>query len=468
MAEFEICAVSGIDGRYGQKTKCISAHVSECALIKARVEVEISWLKWLIKSKIVQVRKMCIEPSDSQIHLSQAQISSLDSIHTELSVKEGLRVKEIEKVTNHDVKAVEYYIKERMTENADTKEYIEYVHILCTSEDINNVAYALNMKRMITFVIKPKFESFVSSLCALAHSTASIPLLALTHGQPATPSTFGREMGVYHHRLSRQLDNLNNLKFLAKFNGATGSFNAHYLTYPSVNWEAECRQFIESFGLDYNPMTTQIENHDYISEFSDLFCRISNILIGFCRDIWMYISRGVLVQIPVQGEVGSSTMPHKINPIDFENSEGNFELAVSSFTLLSQKLVKSRLQRDLSDSTVLRSLGVAFGYFVIGIDSLSRGLVKIHVNEALCRAELESNWSLLAEPIQCVMRKNGVERPYEKLKEFTRGKEVGVKEIREFIETLEGEIDPDDFQRLIQLTPEEYTGIGKKLVEKYC
>ena len=380
----------------------------------------------------------------------------------------SLRVKEIEKTTNHDVKAVEYFLKEHLSAHPDTVFLKEYVHFCCTSEDINNLSYARILQDSLSIVIVPKFENFLQSLSQLSLSTASVPLLALTHGQAATPTTFGREMAVYLHRLNRQLKKFNQITCCGKFNGATGSFNAHLVAYPEVDWETLAQDFVESsLSLEYQPVSTQIECHDYISELCDSLSRMSSILIGFSRDMWTYISRGVLKLRVLAGEVGSSTMPHKVNPIDFENAEGNFGLAISLMDHFSNKLIISRLQRDLSDSTVLRNLGSAFAHFIIGVDSLARGVDRVAINETQCHAELDANWSVLAEPVQTVLRKCNVENPYEKLKEFTRGHpEVNEKAMRQFIESLRGVIPLEDFKRLEKLTPFNYLGIAEKIANR--
>lgn len=378
-------------------------------------------------------------------------------------------MKEIEKVTNHDVKAVEYFLKEHLASLPETACLKEFVHFCCTSEDINNLSYASMIKDSMRVVICPKVDKLLTVLAGLAQQSASVPLLALTHGQAATPTTFGREVAVFVHRVKVQFLKLKCVDFCGKFNGATGSFNAHIVAYPEVEWEAVSRDFVEnSLGLTYQPVSTQIESHDYISELSDSLSRISSILIGLCRDMWSYTSRGVLKLRVVAGEVGSSTMPHKVNPIDFENAEGNLGLAISLFDHFSSKLVISRLQRDLSDSTVLRTIGVAFSHFLIALDSLEKGLSKVDVNLDLCEAELNANWSILAEPVQTVMRKHGIAEPYERLKAFTRGRpEVDKSAMRSFIESISGEVPEPDFTVLKNLTPSTYIGLALDITQKY-
>lgn len=384
------------------------------------------------------------------------------------SLKEAERVKVIERETNHDVKAVEYFLKEYLENSEDTRDLKEFVHFCCTSEDINNLAYARMIKDALNEVIYPRLEAFVQSLSELALETADMPLLALTHGQAATPTTFGREMAVFVHRLKHQLETLKSIQIQGKFNGATGSFNAHSVAYPAVDWEKVAADFVENrIGVKYQPVSTQIECHDYIGEISDAVSRIATILIGFSRDMWSYISRNVLKLRVNADEVGSSTMPHKVNPIDFENAEGNLGLTVSVFRHYSEKLLISRFQRDLSDSTVLRSLGLAFGHFLISIDSLAKGIDKINLNESVCEKELEANWSVLAEAVQTVMRKHKLNRPYERLKEFTRGCEVGRSSLLAFIKSIESELPSEEIHRLLALTPKTYIGLAPSIAKTY-
>jgi adenylosuccinate lyase len=393
-------------------------------------------------------------------------ISHIDMIALSFEVSHALQVKAIEKVTNHDVKAVEYFIKKHLEGFSETAGLKEFVHFCCTSEDINNLAYARMLKDSILNVILPQMVNFMSSLSNLAQSSASIPLLALTHGQAATPTTFGREIAVFVSRLARQIENLRGAQFMGKFNGATGSFNAHMVAYPDIDWPAIAREFVEEhIGVTYQPVSTQIECHDYIGETSDTMSRISTILIGFSRDMWTYISRHILKLRVVAGEVGSSTMPHKVNPIDFENAEGNLGVAVALFNHFSSKLLISRMQRDLSDSTVLRNLGLAFGHFMIAIDSLAKGLGKVEVDTVTCASELERNYSLLAEPVQTVMRRYGLANPYERLKELTRGTEITKESMHAFIASLE--LPKEEIEKLEKLTPQTYIGLAESIAREY-
>ena len=457
MSEFEIQAISPVDGRYSPKVTQLRSFYSEMGYIEYRVIVEIEWLK-----KILTIPELKLPP------VTQRGMTHLDRIMTGFSVGDALRVKEIEARTNHDVKAIEYYVKERLEETPETACLKEFVHFTCTSEDINNLAQGLAIRDSFSQVIIPRIESFIVALSKLSQTSAAVPLLALTHGQPATPTTFGREMAVFVHRLKLQITSLRSTAIRGKFNGATGSFNAHSIAFPNIDWESVSRDFVEkSLRLVYQPMSTQIESHDYIAELCDSLSRISTILIGFSRDMWMYISRGVLKLKVVPGEVGSSTMPHKVNPIDFENAEGNFGIANALLNFFAQKLPISRLQRDLSDSTVLRNLGVGFAHFLIAIDSLLKGVNKVAVDENFCAVELNRNWSVLAEPIQTIMRKAGIDKPYEKLKEVTRGTEIDQEGVSRFLETLAGKISQDDMRVLQQLTPATYVGIAEKLTLEY-
>lgn len=393
----------------------------------------------------------------------------LQNLLDDFSVKDASRVKSIEKVTNHDVKAVEYFLKEYLGGSDETEDLKEFVHLCCTSEDINNLAYARMLRDSLHGVIYPRLESFLKSLSDFALETADAPLLAMTHGQAATPTTFGRELAVFVHRLKGQLAILKGVKIRGKFNGATGSFNAHLVAYPTVDWETVARNFVQdSIGISYQPMSTQIESHDYIGEISDALGRISTILIGFCRDMWGYVSRHVLKVRYVAEEVGSSTMPHKVNPIDFENAEGNLGICVSLLKFFSEKLLISRFQRDLSDSTVLRNLGSAFGHFMIALESLGKGVEKVRVNQSVCESELEANWSVIGEAVQTVMRKHRLDRPYERLKQFTRGVEVSRASMREFIESLAEELPREEVENLLALTPDKYVGLAPVMTREYA
>ncbi|MDH5596858.1 MAG: adenylosuccinate lyase, partial [Candidatus Peregrinibacteria bacterium] len=368
--------------------------------------------------------------------------------------------KAIEKKTNHDVKAIEYYIKEKLAKTS-LKKHLEFIHFACTSEDINNLAYGLMLKGARDNVILPSMKELTKELGKLARSWKSIPMLSLTHGQPATPSTVGKELKVVVARLERQIELLKKQEILGKINGATGNFNAHLSAYPKVDWQKLSKKFVQNLGLTHNPLTTQIEAHDYQSELYDTVARFNAILIDLDRDMWSYISRGIFKQKVVKGEVGSSTMPHKVNPIDFENSEGNLGLANAVLRHLSEKLPNSRMQRDLTDSTVQRNIGVGFGYSLLAYKSTLKGLSKLELNKKVIQDELDKNWTLLAEPIQTVMRKNGVPEAYEKLKELTRGKEIDQKSVRAFIEGLK--LPAEDKARLLKLTPATYIGLADKL-----
>ena len=389
-------------------------------------------------------------------------------MYSSFSISHAVEVKNIERTTNHDVKAVEYFIKAQLEKSPEVRSIKEFVHFCCTSEDINNLAYARMLKDSLNLVIIPQFKSFLTCLSQISLKSAHVPLLALTHGQSATPTTFGRELAVFVYRLKGQLENLENVRFRGKFNGATGSFNAHLVAYPAVDWPTLSRSFVEDrIGLTYQPVSTQIECHDYIGELSDVMSRISTILIGFSRDMWTYISRHVLKLRVISGEVGSSAMPHKVNPIDFENAEGNLGIACALFDHFSSKLLISRMQRDLSDSTVLRNLGLAFGHFMIAIDSLVKGVGKVEVHEGACSSELESNYSVVTEAVQTVMRKHGLLNPYERLKAFSRGAEVSKSSMREFIESLSTELPKDEIEKLLALSPHNYLGLAEAIAKQY-
>jgi adenylosuccinate lyase len=395
-------------------------------------------------------------------------IERLDTIYQGFSKQDALEVKRIERTTNHDVKAVEYFIKNKLESSEETASLKELVHFCCTSEDINNLAYARMLRDSLATVIVPGIEKLLTTLSQLSISNAKTPLLALTHGQAATPTTFGREMAVFIDRVAGQLSILKSTKIRGKLNGATGSFNAHLVAFPEIAWESVSRSFVEDqIGVTYQPVSTQIECHDYIGELSDCMSRMSTILIGFSRDMWSYISRHVLKLRAVPGETGSSTMPHKVNPIDFENAEGNLGISVALFNHFSSKLLISRLQRDLSDSTVLRNLGLAFAHFLISIDSLIRGIGKVEVNETACNAELDANFSIVAEAVQTVMRKHALVNPYERLKTFTRGAEVSKQSMKEFIESLRTELPQEEVEKLLQLTPQTYLGSAEEIARKY-
>ena len=445
-----LTAISPVDGRYGAKTERLRAVFSEYGLIYHRLMVEVRWLQHLSRNAdITEVPEF-----------STTAQALLDSIVHDFDPAAAQRIKEIERTTNHDVKAVEYYLKEQVAENAELQAVSEFFHFACTSEDINNLSHALMLKSGRDQILLPVVNQVLDMINQLAHQYADIPMMSRTHGQPATPTTLGKEMANVVHRLRRQLKQIAAVEMLGKFNGAVGNYNAHLSAYPDSDWPAICQQFVESMGLDWNPYTTQIEPHDYIAELFDAQARLNTILIDFSRDCWSYISIGYFKQKTVAGEVGSSTMPHKVNPIDFENAEGNFGIANAVLTHLAQKLPISRWQRDLTDSTVLRNLGTGFGHMLIALDSLKRGIGKLEINVDAIAADLDNNWELLAEPIQTVMRRYGVEQPYEKLKALTRGQKIDAQTIREFVEALD--IPAEAKLGLIKLTPASYIGNAVK------
>jgi adenylosuccinate lyase len=441
-----LTAVSPIDGRYGAKTADLRPIFSEYGLIRHRVLVEIRWLQALAE-----------EPAVAEVPpLSGHARNLLEGIAEGFSEEDAHRVKNIERTTNHDVKAVEYFIKERIAGNAELEAISELVHFACTSEDINNLAHALMLREGRGQILLPQMDDVIGALRNLAHEHAELPMLSRTHGQPASPTTLGKEMANLVQRLQRQRHQVAEVPIMGKINGAVGNYNAHLAAYPDVDWPAFSRGFVESLGLTWNAYTTQIEPHDYMAELFDAIARCNSVLLDFCRDAWAYISLGYFRQRTVPGEVGSSTMPHKVNPIDFENAEGNLGVANALFDHLSRKLPVSRWQRDLSDSTVLRNLGVGIGHTSIALQSVARGVSKLEADPERLSADLDANWEVLAEPIQTVMRRYGVERPYEKLKELTRGQRVGPEEIARFIDTLEI---PDDAKtRLKSLHPAAYVG----------
>jgi len=441
-----LTAISPIDGRYAAKTEPLRAIFSEYGLIRYRVTVEVRWLQALSQnSQIVEIPAF-----------SSAANSALDEIVSRFDPVLAGRIKEIERTTNHDVKAVEYFLKEQVAGNPELNAVSEFIHFACTSEDINNLSHALMLKAAREQVLLPRANEILALITALAHAHADTPMMSRTHGQPATPTTLGKEFANVAYRLQRQLKQIENIELMGKMNGAVGNYNAHICAYPDCDWPAIAQQFVESMGLVWNPYTTQIEPHDYIAELFDAQLRLNTILIDFSRDIWSYISIGYFKQRTIAGEVGSSTMPHKVNPIDFENAEGNLGIANAILTHLARKLPISRWQRDLTDSTVLRNLGTGFGHVLIALDSLKRGISKLEVNAAAMATDLDNNWEVLAEPIQTVMRRYGIEQPYEKLKALTRGQKIDAAAIREFVETLDL---PDAARReLIALTPASYIG----------
>ena len=449
-----LTAVSPVDGRYGSKTAILRDIFSEFGLIKFRVQVEVRWLQ-----KLAQTDGIAEVPA-----FSDAANAHLDAIVTDFCEADAQRVKDIEATTNHDVKAVEYFLKEKVADFAELNAVSEFIHFACTSEDINNLSHALMLGTAKTDVILPYCNRVVDAIKEKAIEYKSIPMMSRTHGQPASPTTLGKEFANVVARLQRQVKQIEACEVLGKTNGAVGNYNAHLSAYPEVNWQGFAEEFVTSLGVTFNQFTTQIEPHDYIAELFDAIARFNTILLDFDRDVWGYICLGHFKQKTIAGEIGSSTMPHKVNPIDFENSEGNLGLANAIFDHLAAKLPVSRWQRDLTDSTVLRNLGVAIGYSVIAYESSLKGISKLEANEANMQKDLDSNWEVLAEPIQTVMRRYAIEKPYEKLKELTRGKRVDGPGMAEFIDTLEL---PEHVKvDLKAMTPASYIGQAIELVEK--
>jgi len=450
-----LTALSPLDGRYAAKVDALRDAFSEHALIRQRVRVEIAWLRALAaEAAIVEV------PSFSR----EAQ-ATLDAIGTSFSVADAVRVKAIERTTNHDVKAVEYWLKERVASFPEIARVAEFIHFACTSEDINNLAYGIALDEARRVTLLPLLEAVAADLRALAHAHAETPMLSRTHGQPATPTTLGKEFANVYARLERQIASFARMPIKGKMNGAVGNYNAHAIAYPDVDWEKIAARAVTSLGLEFNPYTTQIEPHDGIAEYCDALARANTILIDLDRDVWGYVSLGYFRQRMREGEVGSSTMPHKVNPIDFENSEGNLGLANALLRYLSEKLPVSRWQRDLTDSTVLRNLGVAIGHTTLGLMALRQGLAKLDVDTKRIAADLDANWEVLAEAIQTVMRRHGLPEPYEQLKALTRGRTGMTREsLRAFIETLE--LPADAKARLLALTPASYVGLAAPLARR--
>ncbi len=441
-----LTALSPVDGRYASKTSSLRQYFSEYGLIKHRVLVEIRWLQALsANNDITEVPNFSSEAN-----------KTLENILNHFNEDDAGRIKDIERTTNHDVKAVEYYLKEKIEDSPELQAVTEFIHFACTSEDINNLSHALMLKGGLESALLPEMDQLINAIKTLSHDYAEIPMLCRTHGQPASPSTLGKEMANVVYRLQCQRDQIAKVSVLGKINGAVGNYNAHLSAYPEINWEKFAQDFVESLGITWNPYTTQIEPHDYIAELFDTTARFNTIVIDFCRDIWSYISIGYFKQKVIAGEVGSSTMPHKVNPIDFENAEGNMGMANAMMTHLSQKLPISRWQRDLTDSTVLRTLGVGFGHTSIAIQSTLKGISKLEVNEVAIAKDLDSNWEVLAEPVQTVMRRYGIEKPYEKLKELTRGQRINAQMMAEFIETLD--IPQEAKSLLLEMSPATYIG----------
>ena len=446
--------ISPLDGRYGEKITELRQFFSEAALMKYRVLVEVEWFIFLCNGLRLK----------GTVGWKAVELKRLRSLYEDFDMVNANRVKEIEKTTNHDVKAIEYFIKENLKGSA-FEPYLEFVHFGCTSEDINNLSYALMLKGALDKVVVPAATGVAELLYQLARKYKTVPMMARTHGQPATPTTLGKEFINYVARLERQLAGLKTIKPLGKMNGAVGNFNAHVVAYPKVDWLEASKKFVQSLGLELNPYTTQIEPHDYNAEIFDAVRRINTIIIDLDRDIWTYVSLGYFKQRLKAGEVGSSTMPHKVNPIDFENSEGNLGVANAFLAHLSEKLPLSRMQRDLTDSTVLRNIGSAIGYSLLAYKNCIQGLHKLELNKSALEQDLNESWELLAEPIQTVMRKHKVPKAYEKLKELTRGHSVNKKIIQRFVDSLQ--LPADEKKRLKALTPSAYIGLASELVDSY-
>lgn len=441
-----LTAVSSVDGRYAGRTSGLRNIFSEYGLIRYRVIVEVRWFQALAASDdIPQI------PA-----LSKTASVFLDSLITDFGLESAERVKAIEATTNHDVKAVEYYLKECFAHLDELDRYSEFLHFACTSEDINNLSYALMMADANEQILLPVMADIQQTLDTIARENASVPMLSRTHGQTASPTTLGKEIANVSARLQRQTESLRNQPMLGKINGAVGNFNAHITAYPQMDWPQFAQQFVESLGLSWNPWTTQIEPHDWLAEYFHAMSRYHTILIDLCRDIWAYISIGYFTQRTIAGEIGSSTMPHKVNPIDFENAEGNLGVANALLSHLAEKLPISRWQRDLTDSTVLRTIGTAVGHGMIAYSSLTKGLGKLQVNTAKLAEDLDNSWEVLAEPIQTVMRLHGIKNPYEQLKALTRGKSINAEILTEFVHALD--IPEAAKQQLLELTPARYIG----------
>ncbi len=450
----ELTALGPNDGRYGARTAFLRPYLSEHGLIRQRVVVEVRWFQAL-----------CQHPGIGELpELSEDAIAFLDRLLDGFGLEDSSAIKALEATTNHDVKAVEYYLKKRFSEHPELAPHVEFLHFACTSEDINNLAYALMLRTLHVEALLPAVDAMRTDLKRLVAEHAGLPMLSRTHGQPASPTTLGKELANTLHRIDRQRAGLAGITLPGKFNGAVGNFNAHLAAYPEVDWPELARAFVTSLGLEWNPYTTQIEPHDGLAELFHAQARLDTVLLDLCRDIWGYISLGYFRQRPVEGEVGSSTMPHKVNPIDFENAEGNLGLANALFGHLAEKLPVSRWQRDLTDSTALRSIGTAYGHVAVALASLRKGLSKLDVDEARLAADLEANWEVLAEPVQTVMRRHGLENPYEQLKALTRGKRLGAAEFHAFIASLD--LPEAARARLLELSPARYIGLAAELARQ--
>ena len=453
MSDEQLLAVSPIDGRYSKKVEHLRAIFSESALMRYRVITEITWLKYLSEcDQLDQIPPMTSEVSNG-----------LKKIQSDFTLEDATRIKEIESKINHDVKAIEYFLKEKIEAIEEGVNYTSFIHFACTSEDINNISYALMLKDGVGEIIK-SIEQVIEKLKMQSHAWAGHSMLSRTHGQPASPSTMGKEIANFVSRLDRQLVLLKNAEYLAKMNGAVGNYNAHSIAYPKVDWESVSNGYIDSLGLSFNPYTTQIEPHDWMAELFHTIIRINNIFLDLSRDIWMYISIGYFKQVVNESEVGSSTMPHKVNPIDFENAEGNIGLANAILDHLASKLTISRMQRDLSDSTAQRNIGTAFAQSEIAIQSLLKGLSKIEISKETLKQDLMDNWEILAEPIQTILRRENIPNAYENLKDLTRGQKLNEEKLHQFIDSLDVTESVKDEMKA--LTPESYTGIAESLAKK--
>ena len=449
-----LSALSPLDGRYAAKTDKLRPILSEAGFMHHRVKVEISWLLALSQAGFAEIKPFSVEAT-----------ALLERMGSHFSETDAARIKAIEAVTNHDVKAVEYWLKEQVKDVPELVAATEFIHFACTSEDINNTSHGMMLKAARDTVMLPALQGLVDKLTAIAHANAAVPMLSRTHGQTASPTTLGKEMANVVARLKRAIERIAAVEILGKMNGAVGNYNAHLSAYPGFDWAAFSKKVIEQrLGLTFNPYTIQIEPHDYMAELFDAIARANTILLDLNRDIWAYISLGYFKQTTKAGEIGSSTMPHKVNPIDFENSEGNLGLANAMLKHMAEKLPVSRMQRDLTDSTVLRNIGVGFGYALLAYDSCLRGLNKLEVNRARLEQDLDANWEVLAEPVQTVMRRYGIENPYEQLKELTRGKGISKDALREFVATLA--IPQDARELLLAMTPANYLGIAEKLARE--
>lgn len=448
-------AISPVDGRYLKKTLALSPYFSEFALTYYRLLVEVRWLESLAANDLIE----------EVPQMDAASIAFLHDLLEKFDEKEALIVKEYEKKTNHDVKAVEYYLKEKVEQSTSLKKISGFIHFACTSEDINNLAYALMIKEAIAQVIQPTLAEIIGSIMLLGKQHADVAMLSRTHGQPATPTTIGKELINFVARLKRPMQQLAEVLISAKCNGAVGNYNAHVIAYPEVDWRKHCAQFVTNLGLSFNAYTTQIEPHDGIAEVSHLMIRINNILLDYTKDIWSYISLGYFKQKTVADEVGSSTMPHKVNPIDFENAEGNLGLSNTLFSHFANKLTQSRMQRDLSDSTVLRNVGVAFAYALIAYQSMVKGNEKLQINQRALSEDLAHNWEILSEAIQTVMRRYNIPNAYEQMRDLTRGRRIEIDHLQQFVRSLD--IPPHAKKQLLALTPETYTGLAAQLVKAF-